>query len=159
MISLILTGCWNSNIDKTKEYGGGELIIGIIGSTPEVKEVQVRFEKIDFEFLRDDIFDSQYDAIFITRDNLSEASKAKYATIYKNSKIPFYFIESEKGHVPFTEEELSYEDVPDFKDMTYITGLLCIRDKVWGYGLYNDTKSEINVKGVYSRVFEDISEI
>jgi hypothetical protein len=101
----------------------------------------------------------KYNAIFITKDNFSEASNAEYAPIYRKSKIPFYFIDNEKSHVNFIEEDLSYEDEPDFNDGMYIDGVLYIKDKHWGYGLYNDTKSETNIKAVYSRVFEDISKI
>lgn len=159
IISAILTGCLNLDIDIIKEYDGGELIIGIIGSAPEIRENQIKFEKIDFDSLKAINFNSKYDAIFITQNNLFEASKGEYAIIYKNSNIPFYFIESEKSYIPFIEEELSYENALDFNKDMYITGLLYTKGKTWGYGLYNDTKNEINIKGVYSRVFEDISEI
>lgn len=97
--------------------------------------------------------------IISNKENLDEASNIEYAPIYKLSKIPFYFIGNEKSHVNFIEEDLSYKDEPDTKDGMYITGLLYIKDKVWKYGLYNDIESETNIKGVYSRVFQHISEI
>lgn len=71
----------------------------------------------------------------------------------------YYFIGNEKSHVNFIEEDLSYEDESDIEDGMYITGLLYIKDRVWKYGLYNDIESETNIKGVYSRVFQHISEI
>lgn len=159
MVLTFLTGCSVTNVDKTEKYGGEGLRIGIIGDVPEIRESQVEFEKIDFEFLKEENFDSKYDAIFITKDNLYEASNAEYASLYKTSKIPFYFIGNEKSYVNFVEEDLSYEDESDTENGMYITGLLYTKDKVWGYGLYNDTESEINIKCVYSRVFRDISEI
>lgn len=161
IISTLITGCWGSNVDNTKKYEGEELRIGIIGDTPKTREEQVVFQKIDFDFLKAGSFDSQYDAIFITKDNLSEASNAEYAPIYRSSKIPFYFIENEKSYVSFTVEELSYEDEQDSQDGMYITCILYNkgRGKVWGYGLYNDIRSEKNIKCVYSRVFEAILEI
>ena len=159
MLLVFLTGCSVTNVDKTEKYEGEKLRIGIIGDTPEIRETQVEFEEIDFGFLKEGNFDSQYDAIFITKDNLSEASNAEYVPIYKKSKIPFYFIDTDKSHVNFIMEDLSYEDEPDTEDGMYITGLLYTKDKFWRYGLYNDTKSEKNIKCVYSRVFEDISKI
>lgn len=159
LISLMSGGCSVRNIDKTPEYQGGRLKIGIIGDIPKVRESQVRFEVIDFDTLKENNFDSEYDAVFITKENLSEASEPEYSSIYKTATIPFYFIENEKFDASFTEEELLYEDIPDSKDGMYITGLLYSKNKAWGYGLYNDTKSEANIKGVYSRVFEDIFEI
>ena len=157
MLLTFLTGCSVSNVDKTEKYEGEELRIGIVGNIPEIRESQVAFEDIDFEFLKNYDLDSKYDAIFITKENLSEASNAEYAPIYKKSEIPFYFIDNEKSHVNFITEDLSYEDEPDSEDGTYITGILFNKDKFWRYGLYNDTKSEENIKGAYSRVFEDIS--
>lgn len=159
IISIFLTGCSVTNVDKTEKYHGGRLKIGIIGDVPEIRESQVEFEEIDFDFLKDDDFDSEYDAIFITKDNLYEASNAEYTPIYKISKIPFYLIGNEKSHVNFIKEDLSYEAAPDSNDGMYITGLLYTQDRFWKYGLYNDTESERNIKGVYSRVFEDILEI
>jgi len=159
MILTIQTGCSGSNVDKTEKYQGEILTIGIIGDEPEIRESQVEFEEIDFVFLKENDFDSKYDAIFITKDNLHEASNAEYVSIYKTSKIPFYFIGNEKSHVNFIKEDLSYEDEPDANDGKYITGLFYIGNKFWGYGLYNDTECDVNIKAAYSRVFEDISEI
>lgn len=159
IISIFLTGCSYTNVDKTEKYQGGRLKVGIIGDVPKIRESQVEFENIDFDFLKDDDFDSEYDAIFITKDNLSEASNSEYTSIYKISKIPFYFIGNQKPHFNFIREDLSYEDAPDSKDGMYISGLLYTKDRFWDYGLYNDTESEKNIKGVYSRVFGDILEI
>lgn len=159
MLLVFLTGCSDTNVDKAKAYESEALKIGIIGDIPEIRETQVGFEQIDFDFLIEEDFDSKYNAIFITKDNFSEASNAKYAPIYRKSKIPFYFIDNEKSHVNFIKEELSYEDEPDFNDGMYIDGVLYIKNKYWGYGLYNDTKSETNIKAVYSRVFEDILKV
>lgn len=160
MFLALLTGCSaNTNVDKTEKYAGEELRIGIVGNIPEIRESQVEFEEINFEFLKEDEFDSKYDAIFITKENLSEASNAEYVPIYKKSKIPFYFIGNDKSHVNFIKEDLSYEDEPHWEDGKYITGLLYRENKYWGYGLYNDKVSDMNIKALYSRVFEDISKI
>jgi len=163
MVLIFLMGCSVTNVDKTEKYQGERLRIGVIGDVPEIRESQVKFEKIDFDLLKEDDFNSRYDAIFITQNNLPDASKDEYAVIYKNSNIPFYFIETEKSYVPFAYEGLSYENALDFAKDMYITGLLYNKNnskyRTWGYGLYNDTKNEPNIKGVYSRVFADISEI
>ncbi|WMM24736.1 hypothetical protein RBU61_17700 [Tissierella sp. MB52-C2] len=159
IIFITLTRCLHINMDKTKEYIGEKLSIGIIGDIPEIREVEIEFEIIDFDFLKEEDFDSTYDAIFITKDNFKKASNAEYVSIYKTSEIPFYFIENEKTHVNFIKEDLSYGDEPDAEDGMYITGLFYSKDKVWGYGLYNNTKNETNIRAVYSRIFEDISKI
>lgn len=159
MLLIFITGCSDTNVDKSEPYKGDVLNIGIIGDNPEVRETNVQFEQIDFDFLKEKGFDSKYNAIFITKENFSEASNAEYAPIYRKSKIPFYFIDNKKSHVNFIKEDLLYEDEPDFNDGMYIDGVLYVKDKYLEYGLYNDTKSKTNIKAVYSRVFEDISKI
>ena len=79
----------------------------------------------------------------------------------KKSKIPFFFIQTIKSYVPFTEEDLSYEEVPDFEDLTYATGILYNDNnlKFWGYGLDSGIENQANIKDVYSRIFETISKI
>ncbi|MBU5428388.1 hypothetical protein KQI41_18525 [Tissierella pigra] len=51
IISITVTRCSYLNIDKTKEYIGEKLSIGIIGNIPEIREVEIEFEIIDFDFL------------------------------------------------------------------------------------------------------------
>lgn len=145
---------------ETKPYDGRNLSIGIIGETPKVREEQVTFVKIEFSDLEKKTFDSQYDAIFITKDNLSEAAQGKYVSIYKDSKISLFFIQTEKSYVPFTEEALSYEEADDLSDQTYAVGIIYSDNKLkfWEYGLYNDIENQANIEDVYSRIFETISE-
>ncbi|WML32988.1 transcription elongation factor GreAB [Clostridium sp. OS1-26] len=162
IILSVLTACnkLQPQSIKTNSYGGRALNIGIIGEAPEIREKQVKFVKIQFPDLEKEKFDSRYDAIFITKDNLSEAAQGKYASIYKKSKIPFLFIQTEKSYIPFIQEDLSYEKAPKMSDKTYATGIICNGNNVkyWSYGLYNDIENQANVKDVYSRIFETISE-
>jgi len=162
LISMF-AGCNNSKPQSiiTNPYAGRSLSIGIIGEIPKIGEKQVKFTKIQFYDLGKEGFDSRYDAIFITKDNLSEAAQGKYASIYKKSKIPFFFIQTEKGYVPFIQEDLSYEEAAEWPDQTYATGIIGEGDsfKFWGYGLYNDIENQENVKEVYSRIFDTISKV
>jgi len=163
MLSM-LTACSKPQSVKTNQYDSRALSIGIIGETPKVSEKQVTFTKIQFSDLEKDTFDSKYDAIFITKINLSEASQGKYASIYKKSKIPFFFIQTEKSYVPFTEKDLTYDNAPNFNDQSYATGILYNGNgngnelTTWGYGLYNDIENQANIEDVYSRIFDTISQ-
>ena len=145
---------------ETNPYDGRALSIGIIGETPKVREEQVTFVKIQFSDLEKETFNSQYDVIFITKDNLSEAAQGKYVSIYKESKIPLFFIQTEKSYVPFIEEALSYEETDEIHDQTYATGMMYHDKKLefWGYGLYNDIENQTNIEDVYSRIFETVSQ-
>ena len=120
----------------------------------------MNFIEIEFSDLEKEILDSKYDAVFITKDNLQEASEEKYSLIYKKSKIPFFFIQSEKSHIPFIMKDISYEEAPDVNNLNYAAGIIYDNDNFesWGYGLYNDIENEANIKEVYSRIFETISE-
>ncbi|MBP3951781.1 hypothetical protein [Bacillus suaedae] len=138
-------------------YNGNPLNIAIIGEIPEVKEDQISFEKIDFDYLlKEDI--KYYDAVFITKENLSEASESRYAEVYLNSYLPFFFIEATTSYRPFIEKDLTYEDDLDLKEISnhYAIGFLSSdegEDKYWYYGLYNNKESPENIKGMYSRIF------
>ncbi|MBZ9637469.1 transcription elongation factor GreAB [Clostridium sp. FP1] len=159
-ILIVSTACNKTQSVKTNMYNDKALRIGIIGETPKLMEEKVTFDKIQFSDLEKNTFDSQYDAIFITKNNLSEASQEKYAAIYKKSKIPFFFIQTEKSFVPFTEKDLTYDNAPKFTDHSYATGIMYNGDKLnfWGYGLYNDIENQANIKDVYFRMFETISQ-
>lgn len=162
LIMASILGLMGCNTINLKTYNGKPLSIAIIGEIPKIRENIIEFKEIGFSEL--EVKDSleKYDAIFITKDNLEEAANKKYINIYKNSSIPFFFIENEKGHIPYTIENLSYEDIPNNNSKYYITGLVFNGDdtfKTYGYGLYNDIKNEKNIKDVYSRVFTTISEL
>lgn len=155
LISIIV--CNNIKFEK---YNGKNLTIAVIGEVPNVREDIIEFNKIEFDDLEEDI-SSKYDAVFITKDNLLEASQSKYASLYKECKIPIFFIESKKGHIPFTNEELSYEDVPQLSNPpSYVVGLFNNNDELIykEYGLYNDVENQKNIEDVYSRMFNDISD-
>jgi hypothetical protein len=164
---VIVTFVMLVSCDKSKaqiiipnQYAGQKLNIGIIGEAPKVLVQQVKFVEINFSDLGNDGFDAKYDGIFITKDNLSEASQNKYKSIYKNSKIPFFFIENKKSNVPFTEENLSYEEVPDLEEQGYISGFMYKDNKLnsWGFELnYNEIDNKANIEEFYYKIFDIIS--
>jgi hypothetical protein len=156
-IFYVLTGCTPDVID-TPLYAGKHLVIGVIGETPKIREENVSFKKINFSELRELDSFSEFDAVFIMKENLPEAAKQEYARIYKTVGIPFFFIQSKKSYLPFTNEELSYDEVPDLSSDTYATGYFRYddNDQNWGYGLYNDIENSSNIKDVYTRIFTTI---
>lgn len=111
------------NTVDTPLYKGKGLTIGVIGNIPTVREENIQFKTIDFnDLIPMEDLSSEFDAIFIMKENLSEASDAKNEAIYKNANIPFFFIQSKKSNIPFVVGDLSYEGVPDFNDQSYATG-------------------------------------
>ncbi|ACD22483.1 MULTISPECIES: hypothetical protein [unclassified Clostridium] len=155
---IFLSGCNNIKLEK---YTGENLNVGVIGEIPEIREDNVIFNKITFKDLEEKNTLSKYDAIFITKDNLIEASEGKYSSIYKEGIVPFFFIESTKGDIPFIYEELSYEEVPQQGNPPFYAVGIYIKDSKLSsieYGLYNDIKNKKNIEDVYSRIFKTISE-
>lgn len=167
-IFVILTGCTTNATDApdtidTPLYDGKPLVIGIIGDPPEVREDNVEFRNITFKQLKEsNNLSSELDAIMIMKEHLAEAAESKYAQVYKNPSIPYFFIESTKSFAPFVIEELSYEQVPELDNLTYATGYLQKDDdqhQSWGYGLYNDKVNETNIKSVYTQIFTTIASV
>lgn len=141
-------------------YEGRSLVIGVIGETPQVREEgHVDFKEVTFEQLEDLDLYAELDAIFITKEHLVEASEPKYTEVYNKAEVPFFYIESSKSHVPFTIQELSYDEVPDLSMDMYATGYYGKDDQYWGYGLYNDIMNETNIKAVYSHIFTTIESL
>ncbi|PPA70913.1 transcription elongation factor GreAB [Jeotgalibacillus proteolyticus] len=148
-----------------EKYDGRSLTIGVVGEPPEVREEQVNFKQISFEDLnKEDL--RTFDAVFITKENLAEASEGKYAEVYSQSDIPFVFIQTTKSYLPFIDNEHSYHDeiFESLKDDQYYATLYIENNQhpsghFWGYGLYNDKENKWNVKDVYSRVFTSIEKI
>lgn len=157
LIICMMVGC--NTVNSTK-YNGRNLNIAVVGEVPTVRENIVTFNKVSFSDLKKEKFSKDYDAVFISEENLSEASKGEYSYIYKKSTIPFFFIGGQKDHVPFIYEDLSYEEVPNTQSQMYAVGILFDNDdyNYVGYGLYNDTKNKENIEDVYSRIFKSIDE-
>lgn len=158
---VVLGGCESESVN-TPLYEGEFLTIGIIGNAPKVREENIVFKKITFKDIEDDNkLSAEYDGVFIMKENLSEAANSKYAKVYLNSSIPFFFIESSKSYMPFINEKLSYENSPETHSDNYATGILKSGDKIktWGYGLYNDKVNETNIKDAYTRIFSTIESI
>jgi hypothetical protein len=156
-ICLILAGCNSYTID-TPRYEGKSLVIGVIGDSPNIREKNVDFKKITFSQLEDQNLSPDFDAIIIMKEHLTEAANQKYAKVYKNAGIPFFFMESKKSYLPFINEEMSYDDVPDLTSDNYATGYFQSGKEYqyWGYGLYNDKTNELNIEDVYTRIFTTI---
>jgi len=146
-ILVIIVGCSSNstaNSIDTPLYNGNPLVIGIIGDSPEVREDNVEFRNITFKQLEENNnLSSELDAIMIMKEHLAEAAESKYAKVYKNPSIPYFFIESSTKSNYATGYFQSGED----------------ESKDWSYGLYNSKVNETNIKDVYSRIFTTIASV
>ncbi|HWO76559.1 MAG TPA: hypothetical protein VNM69_11790 [Bacillus sp. (in: firmicutes)] len=161
ILLFFLMGCNAEDEYEAPVYKGQDLTIGVIGEKPDVREKNVHFQSVSLDELEsaNNRISDNFDTIFIMKENLEQAAENKYAKVYKELKLPIFFIESKKAYVPFINDDLTYNEVPDIDDQMYITGIISKGEdtfKIWGFGLYNDTENDTNIKSVYSSVFETI---
>lgn len=157
ILIFALSACSQSPVFEL--YEGNSLKIAVVGEPPEVKEEQVTFSDISFDKLTGEEIGS-YDAVFITEENLPQASEGKYANTYLDSTISFFFI-SANSHIPFTVKGTEFNETWDWTaGNNYAVGVLTSNEdkslQTWGFGLYNDKKTGENIKEVYSRIFATI---
>lgn len=156
VLIFLFIGCSKEKVNVEK-YMGKELNIAVLGEIPKIREKQIKFEKVDFEDIENISSSEKYDAIFVMEENSNEASKDKYKDIYLNSKANFFFIDSEKGRIPFMIKGVSYEEAEKIETFPYIVSLE-ENASITGFGLYNNEKTEENIEACYSTAFEYISE-
>ncbi|WP_054958503.1 hypothetical protein [Paenibacillus dakarensis] len=159
IILFVISACTSTKFDL---YEGKLLNIAVIGVPPQIKEEQVNFKEISFNDLNKGDLD-KYDAVLVMSENLKQAAERRYSDIYTNSLIPFFFI-STTSHIPFTEKNIEYEEAWEWSPgNSYAVGVYkSIEDdslKNWGLSLYNDEKTDENIKGLYSRIFIEIEEL
>ncbi|WP_414839277.1 hypothetical protein [Carnobacterium sp. TMP28] len=164
MISLFSTGC--STISH-ELYTGRDLKIGVIGDAPKVAET-IFFADMTFEELEKDrmTVHSQHDAIFIMPEKLTEADAEKFVEVYKQLRIPIFFIGTTKAAIPFTFEDASYSKVADVSPKSYAAGYLYNPDNQLGQQWRfikekedNEKITEKEIKKIYSEIFNTISSI
>lgn len=156
VLVLSLSAC----SEKETAYNGKPLIIGVIGEAPYLKESNITFKEMGInELTKETVKD--VDGVLVMKEHLKEASKEKYVDFYKEVHIPFFFIESEMGMIPFLEKSLEYseENFDIGFEPDYAYGFQLTEDnnlKSWSFGLLDDKKSEKNMEDVFTRIFKTI---
>ncbi|WP_214720965.1 hypothetical protein [Exiguobacterium sp. s192] len=161
-LTLMLGGCGigQPNEPNVPQYTGEPLNIAYIGKTPEVREDNVRLKKISFDELKNrKQIASTFDAVLIMPNKLLEADQGEYADIYLKMRIPTFFIGSNKGHVPFIADWISYKEAAG-ETTDYAAGYLNGKTTMfWTYGLYNDVKTKGHITAMYSNVFQTVETV
>ncbi|WP_342526742.1 hypothetical protein MKY84_13590 [Chryseomicrobium sp. FSL W7-1435] len=157
VVLLIMGGCVKVEaLPEFEMYEKSSLHIAVIGEKPVVREKNIEFTSITFDDLQNV---EEYDAVFITKENLEEADQPEYASIYTSSSRPFLFIGTTKSYVPFVDEEISLDEFPDVESGMYAYLYDQSSEQYWGYGLYNDIVNEKTIQEAYSRIFKTIEEL
>jgi hypothetical protein len=161
---FLLSACKTNNVID-EPYEGVPLKIAIVGEVPKVREEQINFNKFSLDELQN-INAGMYDAVFIMEDHLPAASNQNYVDIYKEKKVPFFFVGSKADTIPFQDLEnpVSYEEeVKKVNDtQNFISGILYdgeekgYRGWEFSYPIKNSKEQRDHVEGVYSEVFKVI---
>ncbi|MFC6038902.1 hypothetical protein ACFPYN_05465 [Paenisporosarcina macmurdoensis] len=165
-ILLFLVGC-NDDTANVQAYSGKNLKIGVIGETPEFGGEKVSFETITFDDLKNNTkkISDDLDAILIMKESLAEADDDQYVTTYNTLKIPIFFMQSTKLHVPFVNEGVDYDEFPEVQSSNYASGFLFIgsdeeyKDQTWRYELKDNEESKSNIQEVFTKIFNTIESI
>lgn len=143
-------------------YTGRALNIAVVGSFPDIREENIRFETITLPELISMEYTKEYDALFIRKEYLEEASQYQYAEVYQNSSIPTFFFETKKLDIPFMIADQQYEDVDINIDYNYIVGTLDMEDGKWmrwEYDIYEKKDERRNRQKLLSEVFRTIESL
>ena len=158
----MIASCRNDTV-ITPLYEGRKLKIGVIGDAPDVREEHITFNPITFdEMAQGKQGLARFDAVFIMKEHHHEAAESPYAKVYRTAGIPFFYIESEKSHIPFVHEDIAYDDADDFNSGDFAAGYYQTgryNGQGWSFGLYNDKKNKPNVLGAYTQIFITIESL
>lgn len=167
LVLITISGC-NKDGVTTEVFEGTDLKIAIVGEKPKIQEKSVDFSVLKLEEIKENPkrISKDYDAIFIMSEKFSEADDDIYVETYKELTIPTFFIGTTKLHLPFVNEDVTYENSPKVEGETaYVAGYLYqgtvdeYKDDVWKFYLNKDIKSEANVQSIYTDIFKVIDNL
>lgn len=156
MLLLTLSAC----AEKETPYSGKPLTIGVIGELPEIETDQITLKPLSLNELTEETART-VDGVLVMEDQLAEASKEEYVDLYKEAHVPFFFIESKMGLLPFLEKSLAYseENFDSGFDPDYAYGLHMTEEdnlESWSFGLLDDQENEKSIEDVFTRIFKSI---
>lgn len=148
VLLFLLSGC--SNDVPSNPYTGRDLKIGVIGEPPSILEVnKVTFYPMEFEELLNGKY-KQYDAVFIMKECLQEASSGNYSDVFTRLEVPIIFVGT-NSLTSFTTNDVEYRSKEFQAGSEYSVGI--INGTEYGFGLYNDKENEETKHLFYSDLF------
>jgi len=153
---LFLVACDNNEI----QYDGKLLNIAVIGESPELENDKIHFEQLSLEQFKEDTFNvaKKFDAIMVTPELFEPASDDTYVNSYQTSEMPIIFFNSNKRHLPFVRDGLTYEtadfDALDNGSHTTIYLYNMNEDKDDSWFFYLDNQKNINE--LYTEMFQKV---
>lgn len=161
-VVLLLASC--NEVKEPHIYNGKELTVGVIGSAPEINNKKIKFKEITLNNLKSDINTKNLDGIIIMKEYLKEADDDQYVESYRALTIPVFFMQSTKAHIPFTNEGITYDSLPDVQE-SYATGYLRTKEdgesveQTWRYQLKDNKENKDNIQNIYTQIFKTIESV
>lgn len=163
MFSIFLVGC-SSETTNSEIYQGKDLVIAVVGDSPEIREENINFKSTSLEEISQNTeqVSNEFNALFVMPESFSTADDDKYITTYQELSIPTFFIEATKADKPFVREGVSYETAPEINENLYAAGYLysVLEDgpKVdsWRYYLNKEVKTP---EEVFTNIFKTLNEL
>lgn len=154
---FILSACSNENV----RYEGASLSIAVIGDIPDIHSEQLDFKQVPLETFKDDSkkISKQFDGVLITPSMFEKASNDSLIAVYQDLEIPIVFFDSEKRHLPFLNDGITYETADSTTlqngahTTVYMPHLNQNSGDVWYFYLNNDK----NVDNLYKEIFEKVA--
>ena len=155
--SIFLSACSeHSEFQNKPIHEKIDLNVAVVGRFPTVT-TEPKVEKISLTDLKGNL--QKFDAVFIDKQHLQAASEKEYATVYKKSGVPFFFIGSKKSYAPFVNPEVSYKDEIETGSNRYITGVYYGKGKVersWEYGIHNPKPDQQEKENIFEEIYKTI---
>lgn len=156
LVVLFLAACNNNEI----RYDGKLLNIAVIGESPKLENDKIHFEQLSLEQFKEDTFNvaKKFDAIMVTPEMFEAASDDTYVESYQTYEIPIIFFNSNKRHLPFVRDGLTYEtadfDALDNGSHTtiYLYNMNEDNDDAWFFYLDNQK----NINELYTDIFQKV---
>ena len=159
LLSLVLLAACSTSDAK---YSGAPLMIAVIGEIPEFDHKDIQVESLSLDtFSKNPLhISAKFDAVIVSEDVFEAASDDKFVDVYKNSEIPIVFLNSNKRHYPFVNEDITYEMAPDsLSNGSHTTVYLHDdndnKDDAWFFYLEDKKKVEV----LYTDLFKKIEEL
>ncbi|MGG0645049.1 amino acid oxidase [Sporosarcina gallistercoris] len=161
---LLLVSC---STQQEVNYDGASLKIAVIGDIPELNNEKITFEAITLDEFSEKNMESTstWNAVMITPSIFEKASDDFYIEMYNNSNLPIIFFDSPKRHLPFVNEDVTYQTA-HWKSMdngshttiyhhSYLADSEENKEDAWYFYL----KDEKNINKLYQEVFKKIEDL
>ena len=149
----------NESDERKKKYDGQLLNIGVLGEKPNHN-----FDNIAFHMTTSDSLkqweQEKYDAYFVTEPYFKELSRNEWKSVFKNIRIPVFFINLNTEAFIYRAEDMHYNEYSP-KALSHTQGFVRTNNgyKHWEYGRpMESTNVNDTPEWVFHSIFKDIEE-